>query len=265
MAIKITSALHASGTFPVDDRLVLSKAQMRTIDEDLFPDQYFCICSEDHKVYIFDFNFAANSVTGKFRPLDNYLTFDTAEAKEKFEDAIKASAEISSIKDTLGNAAERTGVFAEIDEAETNITNVTTSVNNLESKVVNELEPKVEQAKEDIKDIQTWIQNVKLDGGEIRATYTLTTTLTGVTLNSEDKSINYKEQKTFEFDLNEGYILPATIKINSISVGTVDTDCGTTIAYWEISTRVEGKPYGKLILKDTTNDVTCEIVATKEV
>ena len=126
-----------------------------TIDEDLFPDQYFCICSEDHKVYIFDFNFAANSVTGKFRPLDNYLTFDTAEAKEKFEDAIKASAEISSIKDTLGDAAGRTGVFAEIDAAETKITNVTTSVINLESKVVNELEPKVEQAKEDIKDIQT--------------------------------------------------------------------------------------------------------------
>ena len=267
-AINFPSGFIITSKDPIDSRLILTKNQMKNINFQRMPDLYFCLCSADNRLYIFDSSIPEEEedpITGCFRPIENFFKYDSTEAKEKFENAIKASAEISSIKNTLGDAEARTGVFAEIDAAETNITNVTTSVTNLESKVVNELEPKVAQAKEDIEDIQTWIQNVKLDGGEIRATYTLTTTLTGVTLNSEDKSINYKEQKTFEFDLNEGYILPATITINSIQVGTVDTDCGTTIAYWERSTRVEGKPYGKLILKDTTNDVTCEIVATKEV
>ena len=157
-AINFPSGFIITSKDPIDSRLILTKNQMKNINFQRMPDLYFCLCSDDNRLYIFDSSIpeeAEDPITGCFRPIENFFKYDSTEAKEKFEDAIKASAEISSIKNTLGDAGERTGVFAEIDNAETNITNVTTSVNNLESKVVNELEPKVEQAKEDIKDIQT--------------------------------------------------------------------------------------------------------------
>ena len=60
----------------IDSRLILTKAQMVTVEDDfMMPEHYFCLCSDDNQIYIYDIN---NSIIenpdeeyyglGRFRP-----------------------------------------------------------------------------------------------------------------------------------------------------------------------------------------------------
>ena len=65
MAITIPQGYIVTSNEPIDKRLVMTKRQMRLVDDDLMPDVYFCICAEKevrvadpnkpvHKIYMYN-------------------------------------------------------------------------------------------------------------------------------------------------------------------------------------------------------------------
>lgn len=69
---------------PIDATLVLTKAQMVSIDDNLMPEVYFAACKDDKKLYIYDKSATPSTETGKFKKLeggggggtDSYLDLD---------------------------------------------------------------------------------------------------------------------------------------------------------------------------------------------
>lgn len=70
MAIKVGQAFERTSAQPIDTTLALTKAQMKTVNDNLMPDYYFTICQEDGKIYLYDKSKASPSaITGKFDEL----------------------------------------------------------------------------------------------------------------------------------------------------------------------------------------------------
>ena len=68
MGIKISQGFTRTGKFPIDETLLLTKAQMLAINDALMPEKYFTLCLDDGKFYIYDKNTTTPSVeTGKFK------------------------------------------------------------------------------------------------------------------------------------------------------------------------------------------------------
>lgn len=55
---------------PIDATVVLTKAQMVSINDNLMPDVYFAVCKDDKKFYIYDKSATPSAETGKFKKLD---------------------------------------------------------------------------------------------------------------------------------------------------------------------------------------------------
>lgn len=55
-----------TGPFPIDDTLVLSKAQMLAVSDAKMPEKYFAVCTDDGKFYTYDKSATPNATTGKF-------------------------------------------------------------------------------------------------------------------------------------------------------------------------------------------------------
>ena len=66
MALKVGQEFKRTSPNPIDEDLVLSKAQMLAVNDDLMPEKYFCVCKEDGKMYIYNKSATPNSLTGKF-------------------------------------------------------------------------------------------------------------------------------------------------------------------------------------------------------
>ena len=66
MAINLGSGFHIGSKQPIDDRLIMSKAEMLNVNENIYPDVYLCVCSDDDNLYVFNVNNTPNSETGKF-------------------------------------------------------------------------------------------------------------------------------------------------------------------------------------------------------
>ena len=66
MAINLGGGFHIGSKQPIDDRLIMSKAEMLNVNENIYPDVYMCVCSDDDNLYVFNVNNTPNSETGKF-------------------------------------------------------------------------------------------------------------------------------------------------------------------------------------------------------
>lgn len=77
MAIKISQEFLRTGAFPVDDKFVLTRAEMLNMNDASMPDKYFAVCKDDSKFYIYDKSATPNSVTGKFSVTENTGQFGT--------------------------------------------------------------------------------------------------------------------------------------------------------------------------------------------
>jgi len=67
-AININAGFELGSSQPIDSRLILTKAQMLAIDENIEPSNYLALCKDDGRLYIYN---SANTIdveTGKFRP-----------------------------------------------------------------------------------------------------------------------------------------------------------------------------------------------------
>ena len=96
----LSQSYTVAGSFPVEDRLVLTYEQMRTMKESLMPKVYFATCSDDGDLYIYykvvDDQHKIDPVTGKFHKVN-------AELAKKI-DSIQAN--ISLMKDELTDVQE---------------------------------------------------------------------------------------------------------------------------------------------------------------
>lgn len=74
MPININSGFALGAATSIDDRIVLTKEQMLNIDENVFPDVYFCVCRDDGVLYLFNKNNVFLNGFGKFRPYNEEIS-----------------------------------------------------------------------------------------------------------------------------------------------------------------------------------------------
>lgn len=98
--IVMSSPFKLNAQAPIETRFVLTKQQMLEMLDTSEPDIYFAVCKDDRRFYIYDKTFSSIE-TGKFRPLDNFLLFDSAEAKQHFNDALTNAASFISLADKV--------------------------------------------------------------------------------------------------------------------------------------------------------------------
>lgn len=67
MALFVTAPFKRGGAFPVDEDLVKTKAQMRSVDDNVMPNKYLTVCDDDGQLYLYDKSNTVDSETGKYR------------------------------------------------------------------------------------------------------------------------------------------------------------------------------------------------------
>lgn len=66
MAINLNTPFHRTGPVPIDDSLILSKADMLAVDDTMMPDLYFALCSDDGALYFYNKANTPSGETGKY-------------------------------------------------------------------------------------------------------------------------------------------------------------------------------------------------------
>lgn len=75
MAISINTGFNMGSGQPIDSRNIISKVDMRSINENVWPEVYYTTCKDDGKLYVFNKANEPNNETGKFRlVIDDALT-----------------------------------------------------------------------------------------------------------------------------------------------------------------------------------------------
>lgn len=67
MALNLTAPFKRGGAFPIDEDLVKSKAEMKATNDNTMPDKYFCVCSDDGQIYLYDKSNSIDAETGRYR------------------------------------------------------------------------------------------------------------------------------------------------------------------------------------------------------
>ena len=70
MAINVSQAFHRTSANPVDESMALTKAQMKTVNDNLMPAYYFTVCQDDGYIYLYDKSATATAETGKFKKFE---------------------------------------------------------------------------------------------------------------------------------------------------------------------------------------------------
>ena len=99
MAIKFPNGFNITSQEPIDQRLVLTKEQMRSVVEARMPDVYVAICKDDGKLYTFNKANVFDDDTGKFRLHSADVTVD--ELAGKLPAALRATLALQSEKSGL--------------------------------------------------------------------------------------------------------------------------------------------------------------------
>lgn len=80
--VSLPAGFNVGTPDPIDNRLVLSKAQMKAVNPVGMPDVYLTICKDDGKIYLFNKTNEDDSETGKFRLFDVDSVLSTLKGKE---------------------------------------------------------------------------------------------------------------------------------------------------------------------------------------
>ena len=70
MALNIAAPFKRAGAFPVDEALVMTKAQMLAVNDNTMPESYFAICPDDGQFYLYAKENTMDPETGKYRVLE---------------------------------------------------------------------------------------------------------------------------------------------------------------------------------------------------
>lgn len=66
MAIKISQPFETTGPDPIDKALVLTKAEMASMNDALMPSAYLCVCSENGRIYTYKKDNTPTPDVGKY-------------------------------------------------------------------------------------------------------------------------------------------------------------------------------------------------------
>lgn len=97
MALNISAPFKRGGAFPIDEDLIKTKAEMLAVDDNVMPSDYFCLCSEDGKIYIYKKSNTADQTTGKYRVLESEGNTVSVELTKAQFDALTPEAKMSGI------------------------------------------------------------------------------------------------------------------------------------------------------------------------
>lgn len=123
MAINFSSGFNITSNEAVDQRIIKTKAEMRSMspaDLARMPDKYFCMCADDGQIYFYD-------KEGGFKPETGYFTaFDSTVA-----DDIKNSEEVQgALTDNIvENIGENEGVQQSIASAISTSSDIQAQIN----------------------------------------------------------------------------------------------------------------------------------------
>lgn len=67
MSVQLPQGFNIRSTESIDKRIVLTKAEMLSMNVNIMPQTYFAVCKDDSKLYIFDKANELDPITGKFR------------------------------------------------------------------------------------------------------------------------------------------------------------------------------------------------------
>jgi len=65
--IRVTQGFQLLTREAIDNRIVMTKAEMLAAKDNQMPDNYFCICKDDNLIYVYSKSATPNAETGKFR------------------------------------------------------------------------------------------------------------------------------------------------------------------------------------------------------
>ena len=88
MAINVGAAFKRTSANPIDESMVLSKAEMLAVDDNLMPVKYLAVCKDDGKLYTYDKNATPSAETGKFSEAGGSIDVDT-EMSDTSENAVQ--------------------------------------------------------------------------------------------------------------------------------------------------------------------------------
>ena len=87
MAINLGMGFKVGNMEPIDARFVMSKAEMLAVTPATQPDIYFCVCSDDSLMYVYDSSNSEDATTGKFRCVSTGAV-DMNEYQKVIDDAL---------------------------------------------------------------------------------------------------------------------------------------------------------------------------------
>lgn len=101
MAIKSSQGFNITSQESIDSRLVLTKAEMAALKIAALPTNYIAICKDDGKLYIYNSSNEKLQTTGRFRPIDDLISFTSPAAQAQFEAALANSASMAGLDSRL--------------------------------------------------------------------------------------------------------------------------------------------------------------------
>ena len=75
--ISLPQGFKVSSSEPIDARILLTKEEMKNINQNIMPDIYFALCKDDGKLYLYNKNNSFNDVTGYFSLYESQIYADS--------------------------------------------------------------------------------------------------------------------------------------------------------------------------------------------
>ena len=75
--IILPQGLKVSSSEPIDTRILLTKEEMKNINQNIMPDIYFALCKDDEKLYLYNKNNSFNDITGYFSLYESQAYVDS--------------------------------------------------------------------------------------------------------------------------------------------------------------------------------------------
>ena len=75
--IILPQGFKVSSSEPMDARILLTKEEMKNINQNIMPDIYFALCKDDGKLYLYNKNNSFNDITGYFSLYESQVYADS--------------------------------------------------------------------------------------------------------------------------------------------------------------------------------------------
>ena len=125
MPIKIPTAFQVGAKVPIDTRMILTKAEMLNINDNIMPAVYFAFCEEDGAFYLYTKNTSVadlDPTTGKFKKIfskdESMEGMTKAQVEELIQQEAGSKQEVADLTAQLNaildSAPEDCDTFAEV-------------------------------------------------------------------------------------------------------------------------------------------------------